>query len=45
MWNRNPDFAKFHATICYNKGYRLQNPAGIAELGSAKLELGLLNTE
>ena len=45
MWNRNPDYAKYHAAICYNKGYRLNNPAGITELASAKLDLGLLNTE
>jgi hypothetical protein len=45
MWNRNPDYAKYHAAICYNKGYRLSNPAGITELASAKLDLGLLNTE
>ncbi|PVI01008.1 hypothetical protein DM02DRAFT_671581 [Periconia macrospinosa] len=45
MWNRNPDYTKYAAAICYNKGYRLANTAGIAELASAKLELGVLNTD
>jgi len=45
MWNRNPDYTKYHAAICYNKGYRLNNTAGITELQSAKLELGQLNTD
>jgi hypothetical protein len=45
MWNRNPDFAKFHAAICYNKAFRVNNPAGLSEVSSVKLELGLLNTE
>lgn len=45
MWARNPDYQKFPAAICYNKGYKLQNPAGIDGLVSAKLELGQLNTE
>ncbi|ORY16573.1 hypothetical protein BCR34DRAFT_611436 [Clohesyomyces aquaticus] len=45
MWNRNPDYAKFAAAICYNKGFRVKDPAGIAEQTSAKLELGLLNTD
>lgn len=45
MWARNPDYQKFPAAVCYNKGYKLQNPAGIDGLVSAKLELGQLNTE
>ncbi|PVH96451.1 hypothetical protein DM02DRAFT_535258 [Periconia macrospinosa] len=45
LWDRNPDYTKYAAAVCYNKGYRLANPAGITELASAKLELGLLNTD
>lgn len=45
MWARNPDYQKFPAAVCYNKGYKLQNPAGMDGLVSAKLELGQLNTE
>lgn len=45
MWARNPDYQKFPAAVCYNKGYKLQNAAGIDGLVSAKLELGQLNTE
>ncbi|KAF2177340.1 hypothetical protein K469DRAFT_742555 [Zopfia rhizophila CBS 207.26] len=45
MWNRNPDYDTYHAAICYNKGYRLQNATGTFGLTSAKLELGLLNTD
>ncbi|KAH8714088.1 hypothetical protein GQ44DRAFT_625237, partial [Phaeosphaeriaceae sp. PMI808] len=45
MWNRNPDYTKYATAICYNKVYRLANPAGIAELASAKSELGVLNTD
>lgn len=45
MWARNPDYQKFPAAICYNKGYKLQNATGIDGLVSAKLELGQLNTE
>ncbi|PNH31568.1 hypothetical protein BJF96_g5376 [Verticillium dahliae] len=45
MWDRNPDYAKFPAAACYNKGYTLADPAKIDGLRSAKFELGLLNTE
>ncbi|KAH8588061.1 hypothetical protein B0O99DRAFT_601087 [Bisporella sp. PMI_857] len=45
MWSRNPDRKKYHAAICYNKGYRVQNPSGIAGKLSAKVELGLLHTD
>ncbi|KAM0281235.1 hypothetical protein ACHAQH_003666 [Verticillium albo-atrum] len=45
MWDRNPDYAKFPAAACYNKGYRLADPAKIDGLRSAKFELGLLNTD
>ncbi|KAH7012935.1 hypothetical protein EDB80DRAFT_862910 [Ilyonectria destructans] len=45
MWDRNPDYEKFPAAACYNKGYRLADPAKVAGLTSAKFELGLLNTE
>ncbi|RDW65980.1 hypothetical protein BP6252_09615 [Coleophoma cylindrospora] len=45
MWNRNPDYSKYPATVCYNKGYSLKNPAGITGLVSAKLSLGQLFTD
>ncbi|KAM5341817.1 hypothetical protein ACJ41O_014848 [Fusarium nematophilum] len=45
MWDRNPDYEKFPAAACYNKGYRLADPAKVAGLTSAKFELGLLNTD
>jgi hypothetical protein len=45
MWDRNPDYNRFPAVACYNKGYRLKAPAKIDVLMSAKFELGLLNTE
>ncbi|KAG8161372.1 hypothetical protein KVR01_009636 [Diaporthe batatas] len=45
MWARNPDYQKYPAAICYNKGYKLKNPAGKDGLVSAKLELGQLNTD
>ncbi|KAL1870235.1 hypothetical protein Daus18300_005300 [Diaporthe australafricana] len=45
MWARNPDYQKFPAAICYNKGYKLQNAASIDGLLSAKLSLGQLNTD
>lgn len=45
MWARNADYVKFPAVACYNKGYRLKDPAGIDGLLSAKLSLGQLNTE
>lgn len=45
MWNRNPDYAKFPAVACYNKGYRLANPANVDAVASVKFELGLLKTE
>ena len=44
MWNRNPDYEKFPATVCYNKGYRTKNN-NIDGLVSMKYELGLLNTD
>ncbi|CAD6455024.1 49425a7a-c500-48da-8952-3b8c7ecc8bb7 [Sclerotinia trifoliorum] len=44
MWNRNPDYNKYPAVACYNKGYHLQNPSGQAGRVSVKLELGLLHT-
>ncbi|KAH8710039.1 hypothetical protein GQ44DRAFT_690355 [Phaeosphaeriaceae sp. PMI808] len=44
MWNRNPDYTKFPATVCYNKGYRTKN-GNLDGLVSAKFELGLLNTD
>ncbi|KAF5869647.1 uncharacterized protein Bfra_010844 [Botrytis fragariae] len=45
MWSRNPDYNKYPAAVCYNKGYSLKNPAGIVGKVSAKLSLGLLNTD
>ncbi|APA16003.1 hypothetical protein SS1G_10104 [Sclerotinia sclerotiorum 1980 UF-70] len=45
MWKRNPDYNKFPAVACYNKGYHLQNPSGQDGRVSAKLSLGLLNTD
>lgn len=45
MWARNPDYKKFPAAACYNKGYRLANPANVDAVASVKFELGLLNTE
>jgi hypothetical protein len=45
MWARNPDYNKYPAAICYNKGYHVKNPAGIAGKVSAKFELGMLHTE
>ncbi|KAH6693595.1 hypothetical protein F5X68DRAFT_187403 [Plectosphaerella plurivora] len=45
MWDRNPDYAKFPAVACYNKGYRLANPANVDAVASVKFDLGLLNTE
>ncbi|KAJ4422990.1 hypothetical protein N0V82_002384 [Gnomoniopsis sp. IMI 355080] len=45
MWARNPDYTKYPAAICYNKGYTLKDPNGKDGLLSAKLSLGMLNTE
>lgn len=45
MWARNPDYKKFPAVACYNKGYSLQRPQGRDGLVSAKLELGQLHTD
>ncbi|KAH6693709.1 hypothetical protein F5X68DRAFT_187502 [Plectosphaerella plurivora] len=45
MWNQNPDAGRYGAAICYNKGYRLQRPAGINGLRSAKLRMGAFNTD
>lgn len=45
MWARNPDYDKFPAAICYNKGYDLEDPKGMDGLLNAKMDLGVLNTE
>ncbi|KAF7905244.1 uncharacterized protein EAF01_005765 [Botrytis porri] len=45
MWARNPDYRRYPAVICYNKGYSVKNPAGIVGKVSAKLSLGFLNTD
>ncbi|KAK3984237.1 hypothetical protein QBC44DRAFT_202191, partial [Cladorrhinum sp. PSN332] len=45
MWARNPDYKKFPAAVCYNKGYRVKDPALTEGLVSVKFELGLLNTD
>lgn len=45
MADANPDPAKFVATICYNQGYDLENPAGMDGLTSVKITSGPLNTD
>ncbi|TGO31592.1 hypothetical protein BHYA_0499g00020 [Botrytis hyacinthi] len=45
MWARNPDYNKYPAAVCYNKGYSLKNPNGFVGRVSAKLSLGLLETD
>ncbi|RYP08443.1 hypothetical protein DL764_001899 [Monosporascus ibericus] len=45
MWDRNPDYNRFPAVACYNKGYSLKDPNNIDGLVSAKFELGLLSTD
>ncbi|ATZ49215.1 hypothetical protein BCIN_04g03920 [Botrytis cinerea B05.10] len=45
MWARNPDYNKYPAVVCYNKGYSLKNAAGVTGKVSAKLSLGMLNTD
>ncbi|TEY33281.1 hypothetical protein BOTCAL_0687g00040 [Botryotinia calthae] len=45
MWARNPNYNQYPAAICYNKAYSLKNAAGIAGKVSAKLSLGVLNTD
>ncbi|KAI9167873.1 hypothetical protein HJFPF1_04013 [Paramyrothecium foliicola] len=45
MWKKNPNYAKFPAVACYNKGYHVQNPGNIDGKVSAKFKLGLLNTD
>ncbi|KFA81152.1 hypothetical protein S40288_01036 [Stachybotrys chartarum IBT 40288] len=45
MWAKNPDYNKFPAAVCYNKGYRLETPANVDGFASVKFELGLLNTD
>ncbi|KAH7311266.1 hypothetical protein B0I35DRAFT_336208, partial [Stachybotrys elegans] len=44
MWARNPDYRRYPAAICYNKGYRLRNPSGIAARVSEELKLEPLHT-
>jgi phage tail tape-measure protein len=45
MMKKNPDPNKYPAAICYNKGWRVKDNAKISEVVSAKLKLGVLNTE
>ena len=45
LWNANPDYETYHAAICYNKRFHVQNPEGIAEVGTARLQLGRLKSE
>jgi hypothetical protein len=45
MWARNPDRARYPAAACYNKGYSLKRPAGIAGGRKAKFSLGMLHTD
>ncbi|TDZ67830.1 hypothetical protein CTRI78_v002694 [Colletotrichum trifolii] len=44
MWNRNPNPGKYHAAICYNKGYRVKDPQGIDGLAKVTLRLNVLHT-
>ncbi|GKT50595.1 uncharacterized protein ColSpa_10776 [Colletotrichum spaethianum] len=37
MWKRNPNTKKFHAAICYNKGYRVKDSKGIDGKASVTL--------
>ncbi|KAL2059729.1 hypothetical protein VTL71DRAFT_10221 [Oculimacula yallundae] len=41
----NTDKANFPGTICYNQGYRLQDPAGFTGLVSLELKSGLLKVD
>ncbi|KAJ8079451.1 hypothetical protein PM082_013789 [Marasmius tenuissimus] len=45
MWARNPNRSKWVAAICYNKGWRAQNPGGISDVQSMELKLGVLHTD
>ncbi|KAF6810545.1 hypothetical protein CMUS01_13445 [Colletotrichum musicola] len=45
MWDNNPNPSLYAAAVCYNKGYGLQRPDGVAGKVSAKLTLGALNTD
>ncbi|KAL0065590.1 hypothetical protein AAF712_007368 [Marasmius tenuissimus] len=45
MWARNPNRGKWVAAICYNKGWRVKNPAGISDVQSMELKLGALHTD
>ncbi|KAF4554112.1 Hypothetical protein D9617_5g069880 [Elsinoe fawcettii] len=45
MWNKNPDYRKYPAVACYNKGFTVRDWNGIAGKVSAKLSLGMLNID
>lgn len=45
MWSSNPDRSRYPAVACYNKGYSLRDNNGKAGLISARLSLGVLNTD
>ncbi|KAF2853267.1 hypothetical protein T440DRAFT_466247 [Plenodomus tracheiphilus IPT5] len=40
MWNRNPDYEKYPAAICYNKGYNFQHENKWSGRVRAELKLG-----
>ncbi|KAJ0159921.1 hypothetical protein CTA2_8883 [Colletotrichum tanaceti] len=42
MWKRNPNPKKFHAAICYNKGYGVKDPKGIDGKASITLRSNVL---
>ncbi|KAH9432923.1 hypothetical protein MCOR02_007596 [Pyricularia oryzae] len=45
MWYSNPDPAKYPAVVCYNKGYHLERPEGIAGWTKVELKTGFLHTD
>ncbi|KAA8573645.1 hypothetical protein MFRU_001g03900 [Monilinia fructicola] len=40
MWKRNPDYNRYPAVVCYNKGYHLRNANGHTGRVKAKLSIG-----
>ncbi|RAL61617.1 hypothetical protein DID88_009654 [Monilinia fructigena] len=40
MWKRNPDYNRYPAAVCYNKGYHLRDPNGHTGRVKAKLSIG-----
>ncbi|KAF9871147.1 hypothetical protein CkaCkLH20_11316 [Colletotrichum karsti] len=45
MWAQNPEPGKYHAAICYNKGYGVADWNGIAGLAKVTLRLNVLHTD